>query len=176
MDGEEREAADGEETSKESVAAPKISTFDMISKVQRSASKSSLRSYQRKRAAEEGRRETAGSAADDGAGRVSRASSSNGRASELSLNGVESEEGGGRVAKKPSNGAERLDRFAEGVANSGEGFARAMNTGLGAPGLYTHKLARGLSNAPRRYGDDTVRAKVEVVGFTSGLEAAGKVR
>lgn len=37
-------------------------------------------------------------------------------------------------------------------------------------------LARGFHNAPKLYGDDTVRPQEKVTDFQSGLKAAGKVR
>ncbi|KAL1651887.1 hypothetical protein SLS58_000010 [Diplodia intermedia] len=78
-----------------------------------------------------------------------------------------------KVAEK-LNGAEKLDRFAEGVATSGKSLARGLGFVLSAPGVYTHEIARGINNLPRRYGDETVRRDDEIVGFTSGMAAAGK--
>jgi hypothetical protein len=37
-------------------------------------------------------------------------------------------------------------------------------------------LARGFHNAPKLYGDDTVRPQEKVTDLQSGLKAAGKVR
>ena len=36
-------------------------------------------------------------------------------------------------------------------------------------------LAQGFHNAPRLYGDSTVRKADKITGFQSGLKAAGKV-
>jgi hypothetical protein len=36
-------------------------------------------------------------------------------------------------------------------------------------------LARGFHNAPKLYGDDTVRPQEKVTDFQSGLKVAGKV-
>lgn len=77
---------------------------------------------------------------------------------------------------RKQSGAERLDRFAEEVATSGKGLAKVIGMGLAAPGAYTHGLAREVHNMPRLYGDETVRKDEKIVGFTSGLAAAGKVR
>ena len=40
---------------------------------------------------------------------------------------------------------------------------------------FTLGLARGFHNAPKLYGDDTVRPQEKVTDFQSGLKAAGKV-
>jgi hypothetical protein len=39
----------------------------------------------------------------------------------------------------------------------------------------TTSLAQGLHNAPRLYGDKTVRPQEKITGWQSGLKAAGKV-
>ena len=39
---------------------------------------------------------------------------------------------------------------------------------------FTLSLAQGFHNAPRLYGDKTVRPLEKVTGFRSGLKAAGK--
>jgi hypothetical protein len=40
---------------------------------------------------------------------------------------------------------------------------------------FTLGIARGFHNAPKLYGDDTVRPQAKVTDFQSGLKAAGKV-
>jgi hypothetical protein len=40
---------------------------------------------------------------------------------------------------------------------------------------FTMGLARGFHNAPKLYGDDTVRPQERVTDLQSGLKAAGKV-
>jgi hypothetical protein len=40
---------------------------------------------------------------------------------------------------------------------------------------FTLGLARGFHNAPKLYGDDTVRPQAKVTDFQSGIKAAGKV-
>lgn len=40
---------------------------------------------------------------------------------------------------------------------------------------FTLGIARGFHNAPKLYGDDTVRPQEKVTDFKSGLKAAGKV-
>lgn len=39
----------------------------------------------------------------------------------------------------------------------------------------TASMAQGLHNAPKLYGDRTVRAPEKISGWQSGLKAAGKV-
>ena len=41
---------------------------------------------------------------------------------------------------------------------------------------FTLGLARGFHNAPKLYGDESVRQADKVTGLQSGLKAAGKVR
>lgn len=45
---------------------------------------------------------------------------------------------------------------------------------LEAPMDFTLSLAQGFHNAPKLYGDDTVRDPEKITGFHSGLKAAGK--
>lgn len=166
---ERNDAAAAEETPgpRDPLAALTTSTFSMISGIKRGASEASLLSYRTLRAAnEKGRREIDPPADDERARSV---------VSEASAGSGVAGGSGAAVAKKP-RGAEKLDRFAEGVASSGKGFARIVGAGLKAPGEYTHDLARGFHNVPRLYGDETVRKDDKIVGFTSGLAAAGKVR
>ncbi|KAB2570554.1 Vacuolar protein sorting-associated protein 13C [Lasiodiplodia theobromae] len=185
---------------RKATADEKTSTFSTVYEIQRSASKTSLRSFRKKAEEQQQQQQAAGSirrsssaaalspasAAGDvyGPGSHSAASSSlalaaaapSASASSLSV-GSSGEAAGGRsearVARKQS-GAERLDRFAEEVATSGKGLAKVIGMGLAAPGAYTHELAREVHNMPRLYGDETVRKDEKIVGFTSGLAAAGK--
>ncbi|OJD30142.1 glycosyltransferase family 1 protein [Diplodia corticola] len=80
------------------------------------------------------------------------------------------------AAVDPTDAEIKLDRIAEDVVRSGKGLARVVGAGLAAPGALTHGLARGCNDIPRRYGDETARRDVdgEIVGFASGLAAAGK--
>jgi hypothetical protein len=56
-----------------------------------------------------------------------------------------------------------------------KGVSRIVGAGLKSPMDFTLGLARGFHNAPKLYGDDTVRPTERVTGFQSGLKAAGKV-
>ena len=49
-----------------------------------------------------------------------------------------------------------------------------MEVGLKSPMDFTLALARGFHNAPKLYGDDTVRNPDKVTGLKSGLKTAGK--
>lgn len=50
-----------------------------------------------------------------------------------------------------------------------------MGAGLKSPMDFTLGLARGFHNAPKLYGDNTVRPQEKVKDFSSGLKAAGRV-
>lgn len=58
---------------------------------------------------------------------------------------------------------------------TGNGIGQIIGTGLKAPLEVTHNLSRGFHNAPKLYGDTTVREHEKITGFHSGLAAAGKV-
>ncbi|KAI1815894.1 glycosyltransferase family 1 protein [Poronia punctata] len=60
---------------------------------------------------------------------------------------------------------EYFDEIQEGVGKTGRALARA-------PVDLSLALAQGFHNAPRLYGDDTVRQPVRVTGIRSGLKAA----
>jgi hypothetical protein len=58
---------------------------------------------------------------------------------------------------------------------AGRGISRIVQAGVKSPMDFTLGLARGFHNAPKLYGDDTVRPQEKVTDFQSGLKAAGKV-
>jgi hypothetical protein len=58
---------------------------------------------------------------------------------------------------------------------AGKGISRIVGAGLKSPMDFSLGLARGFHNAPKLYGDDTVRPQEKVTDFQSGLKAAGKV-
>ena len=62
------------------------------------------------------------------------------------------------------------------VKRGGKGAQRIVAAGMKSPMDFTLGLARGFHNAPKLYGDDTVRPQEKVTDFQSGLKAAGKVR
>lgn len=58
---------------------------------------------------------------------------------------------------------------------AGKGIGRIVGTGLKSPMDFTLSLARGFHNAPKLYGDESVRQAEKITGIQSGLKAAGKV-
>lgn len=56
-----------------------------------------------------------------------------------------------------------------------KGAHRIVAAGMKSPMDFTLGLARGFHNAPKLYGDDTVRPQEKVTDLQSGLKAAGKV-
>lgn len=58
---------------------------------------------------------------------------------------------------------------------AGKGIQRIVAAGMKSPMDFTLGIARGFHNAPKLYGDDTVRPQEKVTDFQSGLRAAGKV-
>lgn len=64
----------------------------------------------------------------------------------------------------------------EAALGAGKGIGRIVGAGLKSPMDFTLGLARGFHNAPKLYGDESVRQADKVTGFQSGLKAAGKVR
>lgn len=58
---------------------------------------------------------------------------------------------------------------------AGKGIQRIVAAGMKSPMDFTLGIARGFHNAPKLYGDDTVRPQAKVTDFQSGLKAAGKV-
>jgi hypothetical protein len=58
---------------------------------------------------------------------------------------------------------------------AGKGVGRIVSAGLKSPMDFTLGIARGFHNAPKLYGDESVRQTERITGFQSGLKAAGKV-
>ncbi|OLN81561.1 Sterol 3-beta-glucosyltransferase UGT80B1-like protein 6 [Colletotrichum chlorophyti] len=68
-----------------------------------------------------------------------------------------------------------VDNPVEDYANEiGEGVGKTAQAIARAPVDLSMALAQGFHNAPRLYGDDTVRRPPRVTGIRSGLKAAGK--
>lgn len=59
---------------------------------------------------------------------------------------------------------------------AGKGLSRIVETSLKMPLDFTLGLARGFRNAPKMYGDDTVRPVEKVKGIRSGIKVASKVQ
>jgi hypothetical protein len=64
----------------------------------------------------------------------------------------------------------------ENATRATKGVARIVGAGLKSPMDFTLGIARGFHNAPKLYGDDTVRPQAKVTDLQSGLKAAGKVK
>ncbi|KAL1962950.1 hypothetical protein VTN77DRAFT_9046 [Rasamsonia byssochlamydoides] len=57
---------------------------------------------------------------------------------------------------------------------AGKGMGRIVEVGLKTPLDFTMGIAKGFRNAPRLYGDDTVRQQDKITGFHSGVKTATK--
>ena len=77
------------------------------------------------------------------------------------------------LSNNPSCPACRAARHA--AIEAGQGVGRIVEAGLKSPMDFTLAIAKGFHNAPKLYGDKTVRHSERVTGFQSGLRAAGKV-
>ena len=58
---------------------------------------------------------------------------------------------------------------------AGKSVGKIVGAGLKSPMDFTLGLARGFHNAPKLYGDESVRQADKVTDFQSGLKVAGKV-
>ena len=58
---------------------------------------------------------------------------------------------------------------------AGKGLSRIVGAGMKSPMDFTLGIARGFHNAPKLYGDDTVRPQAKVTDFQSGIKAATMV-
>jgi hypothetical protein len=63
----------------------------------------------------------------------------------------------------------------ENAIGAGKGVQRIVAAGMKSPMDFTLGIARGFHNAPKLYGDDTVRPSPNVTDFQSGIKAATKV-
>ncbi|KAH8886694.1 UDP-Glycosyltransferase/glycogen phosphorylase [Thozetella sp. PMI_491] len=77
-------------------------------------------------------------------------------------------DGDGGSAGGIANGVEAV------AVSATKGIGSIVGAGLKSPVVITDGLARGFHNAPRLYGDTTLREEQKVTGFVSGLSAAGK--
>ncbi|KAL9595222.1 MAG: hypothetical protein Q9179_005061 [Wetmoreana sp. 5 TL-2023] len=95
---------------------------------------------------------------------------------------------GGSISRSPSRGrsslgssthrslseSQREQISLDTAVGAGKGVGRIVGAGLKSPMDFTLSLARGFHNAPKLYGDDSVRNPDKVTGIQSGLKAAGK--
>jgi hypothetical protein len=80
-------------------------------------------------------------------------------------------------SSSPASGKAKFDPTAitlDSALGASKGISRIVGAGLKSPIDFTLGLARGFHNAPKLYGDDTVRPQEKVTDFQSGLKAAGK--
>lgn len=61
-------------------------------------------------------------------------------------------------------------------SRASKGLGRMTAATLRSPMTFSVALAQGAHNAPKMWGDKTVRPQEKITGFGSGLKAAGKVR
>ncbi|MCJ1396440.1 hypothetical protein MMC18_009330 [Xylographa bjoerkii] len=80
------------------------------------------------------------------------------------------------TSKRPSaSGSDAIREISFDTAmGAGKGVGRIVGAGLKSPMDFTLSLAKGFHNAPKLYGDDSVRQADRITGFQSGLKAAGK--
>ena len=74
----------------------------------------------------------------------------------------------------PSGRRGGTDQFMETAMDTGKGMRKIIGAGVSSPMDFTMGLTKGFHNAPKLYGDDTVRKPDKITDFRSGLKAAGK--
>ena len=104
-------------------------------------------------------------------GRLSRSRSRSGGSPHRKLRKNESPMSKSKEPEKPFDPSTLTLENATGAA---KGISRIVGAGLKSPMDFTLGLARGFHNAPKLYGDDTVRPQGKVTDLQSGLKAAGK--
>lgn len=70
---------------------------------------------------------------------------------------------------------EDLQPYQSVALSTAKGMGRIVTASLMTPVTFTGAVAQGFHNAPRLYGDDTVREPAKVTGWRSGFIEAGKV-
>ncbi|KAI9926957.1 hypothetical protein AWENTII_010790 [Aspergillus wentii] len=71
--------------------------------------------------------------------------------------------------QQPSNSI-----LSDAAKGTGKSMGRIVGLSLKTPLDFTAGIAKGFRNAPRLYGDDTVRQTNKITGFQSGVKVAGK--
>ncbi|KAI9677161.1 MAG: hypothetical protein M1829_002735 [Trizodia sp. TS-e1964] len=90
---------------------------------------------------------------------------------------VNSDDASRRSFTSQSTGSKHLSETPvtfETALGAGKGVGRIVQTSLKSPMDFTLALARGFHNAPKLYGDTTVRQADKVTDLQSGLKTAGK--
>lgn len=77
--------------------------------------------------------------------------------------------------ERSNSGSEATHMSLDAAVGAGRGVSRMVGVGLKSPMDFTLSLARGFHNAPKLYGDESVRQADKVTDFQSGLKVAGKV-
>lgn len=83
----------------------------------------------------------------------------------------------GAQGEPPNTGEnqKRADDVSKTASRSMQGLTRIASATIKSPMDIALSMAQGLHNAPKIYGDRTVREMHNVTGLGSGLKAAGKV-
>lgn len=82
--------------------------------------------------------------------------------------------GGSEDRNKPQSGGSGGSNPIHTAMGTGKGVNRIVGAGLKSPMDFTMGLAKGFHNAPKLYGDDTVRKPTQVTDFQSGVRAGWK--
>ncbi|KAG9559314.1 UDP-Glycosyltransferase/glycogen phosphorylase, partial [Aureobasidium melanogenum] len=78
-------------------------------------------------------------------------------------------------AQTQSQGGEtNLREVIDAAFGTSKGVSRIVGAGFKSPMDFTHALAKGFHNAPKLYGDESVRKPDKITDFRSGLRAATK--
>jgi len=78
------------------------------------------------------------------------------------------------AAPSPQNESAPVKFDMETAMETGKGVFQFASAGIKSPMDFTLGLARGFHNAPKLYGDQSVRKSEKITDFSSGLRAAGK--
>jgi UDP:flavonoid glycosyltransferase YjiC (YdhE family) len=71
-------------------------------------------------------------------------------------------------------GETNLREVIDAAFGTSKGVSRIVGAGFKSPMDFTHALAKGFHNAPKLYGDESVRKPDKITDFRSGLRAATK--
>lgn len=80
-----------------------------------------------------------------------------------------------QASQAQSQGGEtNLREVIDAAFGTSKGVSRIVGAGFKSPMDFTHALAKGFHNAPKLYGDESVRKPDRITDFRSGLRAATK--
>lgn len=80
---------------------------------------------------------------------------------------------GHRRSNSPCEGAAREITY-DSIIGAGKAGGKIVSAGLRSPMDFTMSIAQGFHNAPKLYGDTTVRKQEKVTDLQSGLKSAGR--